>query len=426
VNISNVSYILAHSNTKLIRVLAATPYTVSDITASVATTTNVSGAIFWGNRYIYAALVAGNREVHGWDLASTDTVLISGFSTSNAETSMANGPDGNLYLSGGQGYFAQVTSVAGTSGNTNVFHQIDTNMTVRKILNDGRYLVLICDNNAFVPSSRTVGNYQCRVYFWDLIKTQSGGVIIQPDIVWDNFPGESYFVGAEIREGMIYAWGQANLWNFNSATPPRIVRPFIGSANLSIQSFPTSCYQISGALGSIFWGDGSANGNRVYAYGNPLSGQQAIFYQPYTHGDLQCTALLVLGSLVFTATGNSTMFAHNDTTSTRNDVTVQPVITTLMKQYSYNYVKVTLTSPLITGQTVTCEFLNGAGSVISGNDTRTYSASKPSQTFIFRRTAGSNLQEKFEEGYPVVTGGKCAIQRIAVYATPISDSSEDI
>lgn len=432
-NISSTSYVLVHSDTKLKKVLAASPYTITDVSSSVDVTARVMGGIVFGGKYVYANEGGGGRQVRVWDGAASDVQILNGFGGANGMASFCMGPDGNLYVSSFTGYFSQITSLAGTAGNTNVFKTIDAGFTVRKILNDGRYLVLIADDNAFVPGSRTVGNFRCKVYFWDLIKTQDyggfgAGNTILPEIVWDSshFVGESYFVGAEIRDGMIYAFGQSGLWAFNAATAPKMIRPFIGSANLTIQQVPTSPYQISQALGSIFWGDANAvSGQKIFAYGNPVAGQQPIFYQPYSEASLQCTALLAVGTLVFSATADGNLFVHNDTSQARNDVTAQPVISRFEEPMRFEYVKVVLTAPLSSGQTVTCGFLSGNAG-ISSNEARTYNASKPSQTFVFRRSPSSNTNERFEEGYPVVTGGKCAIQRIAVYGTPLSDSSEDI
>lgn len=439
------SYLLGLSKTKLYKILNASPYTISDVSANVAINNPsgrdaTAGSIFWAGKYIFQTQTSGGTpSLRSWDLISGSDVEI--LSSGNWDfTKFYNvpfciGADGNLYR-GDLGQIGECTINTGSGPNDiGAARKIDNDLIVRDMVNDGRYLVVLADNNAQdTPTSK--GKFKCRIYFWDMVKTQLSGTKISPDIIFD-LPDESYFIGARILDGMIYAWGSNGLYEFNSGTEPKLIRPFIGSSALNITGKPGSTYNLATQSGSVLWGNSTMVGDSTYAYGNPIAGQQKIFYQPYGSAFSAITgvsAMVSCGNLLFLAflsnVGGAGISVQNDSGANgRNGLIVQPISESLEQPYRFEYTKVVLTKPLSVGGLLNHQMLTQNGTVVSASETKSYSPTLPRQTFVFKRNAVGATAHRVEDLYPIVTlndsAGGAGIARITVYGTPLDDSSED-
>lgn len=423
-NLDGVGYLYIHTNSKLYQMLAASPYTVVDKSSSIVVTDPVQGAIVWGGKYIYA-VKNSNFEVRAWDFASSDIQILQNRNTGVtglSERPMCVGADGNLYI-GDFGAINKCIINSGTSGNTvnsTTSLNPDYDMKVRALVNDGRYLVAFADNNVEDPTARLPGAYKCRIYFWDMQKTQSGGTSIQPDIIYD-LPGESYIVSAKIIDGQIYFIGYNGIYVCNSATNPKLIRPYPFLAG-GASHRPVSTAQIIAFKGSIYWVDPiNLSYGTIAAYGNPITGQQKVFYEPYLFsGGYTPTCMNNAGSTIYLGTDQPGIFIFNVGT-TRGGGNMSTLDLSMTQPHTYGYVKIDLSRPMVSGESVQVVATAGNGQLSA--ETQSYNAASPRQTLLFRpvKTA-ANQPDKFVDIRVLVANTKVPVQRIAVYATPLDDT----
>lgn len=422
-NASSVGYVLAQSNTKLYQILKDSPYTVVDKTSSITPTGNIDNAVLWNAKYVYA-----QDDLRAWNLAASDVQLLASFNDSNSMDfrPLCVGADGNLYC-GDKTYIRLITNSAGTSGNGTTF-QIDSLFVVRALLNDGRYLVVVADNNADASANLQPGDYRCRIYFWDMVKTSNAGANLLPDVLWDI--KDSYITAAQFLEGGVFLWGRSGLYVCNAASSPKMLRPFIGT-NTLLQQTPLNAAQTTVSKGSLFWVDGGTNSllqGIINAYGNPITGQKKIFYQPYLNGgNSQQTCLQTVGDQYWMGNNASLIYVHN-IGSTRGQLSARSLNVQMEVPHTFEYSKVVLNQPLSSGQTVQHIAYGANGSItVSSGETKSYSASNPKQTLLFRRNGTSATQEKFNDlSVSIVTTGGASLQRVSAYATPLEDANEDL
>lgn len=421
-NDSGIEYVLWDSATTAKQVLKDSPYTQTDKTSELTYTSAHCGAIVWRGKYIYAQTGNGLRSNSLPPTLANDTNLINAWQFTTDSIPMAVGADSNLYCAGDGNRVHKITNESGTSGNSNYF-EIDTGFTARDVLNNGRYLVVLADDNARLTADRKVGNYRCRVYFWDMIKTTA-------DVIFDV--DDSYLIAGEQLDGNIYFFGYNGLYVCNEATSPKLIRPFVSYNGLS-RAKPLSPYQLVKSKGSIYWIDGSNNGlynGSVYAYGNPTLGLTKIFYQPHLNSNAgqsnQQTCIAVVGEQLWVADASPKIYVQN-TGSTRGTATISSLDTIYLQPYRYELTKVVLSQPLSSGQSVTCVVTGANGSkTISASETKSYSASNPRQVLIFKTSPTALTENKFEDMRVGITTTGATIQRVTVYGTPLDDISEII
>jgi hypothetical protein len=138
--------------------------------------------------------------------------------------------------------------------------------------------------------------------------------------------------------------------------------------------------------------------------------------------------LQVVGDQFWTANATPIINVQNlpppsgPTTGTANITTLDK---TVSQPYRLDFVKVVLSQPLLTGQSVSCYVMGANGSkTISATETKSYNASNPQQDLIFKLTPATNSQNKFEDFRGSITSVGASVQRIAVFATPLEDSTE--
>ena len=410
----------AHSESKLYKYLRNSPYTRTDVTTEIditdpSTFRNVVGAIVWKDKYIYAQ--STDLRSNSLPVASgNDTQILNGATGSNLDVrKLCIGADKYLYAGDLNGV-AKVTNASGTSGNSLNAFAIDSQHTVRDLVNDGRYLVIFADNNVITTTGRLVGNYSCRVYFWDMSKATA-------DIIWD-FPGESYLIGARMLGDAIVVFGYNGIYLCNSTTKPKMIFSFLG--NSTITKRPANPYQIASSPTSVYWADSGSTGQNIYAYGSLPGSSERIFYSPYmTHGSTYAhTALSYSAGVLFAAVDSPKFYALN-TGTTRGILTISNTPMQLPQPYRYGFAKVVLRSKMSSGQSVTYGAFAADGTVISDNVTRSYSAAKPRKTLIFpiKPTTGS-VSEIDDIYFNLSTDGGAIVERIAVYGEALEDARQ--
>jgi len=424
-NTGGTEYLYWLSSTEVKQVLRESPYTQVDKTTSVTlSSSSIIGAIIWKGKLIYAVK---NNDLRSNTLPiaiGTDVQIKGSFNYSSSTYDcmpLCVGGDGNLYH-GDQSRVGQITSATGTSGNSNFFN-VDDGFYVRDLINNGRYLVILADDNLGNLADRKVGNYRCRVYFWDMIKTTA-------DVIFDV--DDSYLIAGEQLDGNIYFFGYNGLYVCNEMTSPKMVRPFVSYNGLS-RAKPYSPYHLVRSKGSLFWVDGSNNvlyNGSVYAYGNPTNGLTKIFYQPHLNSNAGQTnaqnVLAVVGEQLWTADASPKIYVQN-TGSTRGVGTITTLDKVLPQPYRYELTKVVLDQPLSTGQSVTLSATGANGSkTISAQETKSYDAANPRQILIFKISPTALTENKFEDMRVGITTTGATIQRISVYGTPLDDITEII
>jgi len=433
-NSSGTNYIYAHSNTKLYQVLQDSPYTVVDKTSeiyqhlAIGTAAVTVGRVIWKGKYVYITITSstnGYISANSLPVASGNDVLLkNGLGTATATyLPMEVGADGNCYFAYGQLTIGELTSATGTSGNSNLFY-IDEGYYIRELINDGRYLVILADNNTENMADRKTGSYKCKVYFWDMVQTDASGRITT-DQTFDL--NDSWITGGRYLDGGIYFFGNNGLYVCNSATPPRLIRPYATTSGF--QSKPLNASQVVATKGRIWWIDGTSTSKYdVLAYGNPITGQQKILARPFTRPIVAylMTCLLISGDTVVMGTNQSGLYFFTGTT--RGELVLTTINYNLPSPFTFDLVKITLSKPLAQANDfLQCVVISNDNQISA--ETKSYNSANPNkQTFIFKRVATSPNQPSVIENYRLTINlsshNDAAIQRIAVYASPLNDINE--
>lgn len=443
-NYNNVDYIYVHTATKLYQVLKSAPYTVTDVTDQVNQgianpVDRVYGTAKWKGSYVYAVGTAGGAgnqyEIHlnnlpasaGSDVVLKNTSVI--LDINQDFLPFCVGADGNLYY-GSLNRLNVLTSPSGTSGNSS-YYQIDNGFWIRDIVSDGKYLVIIADNNVQYGTKR-VGSYQCKVFFWDMVLTDAVPYII-PVTKWDI--EDSYLISAEFINGAVQIIGHNGIYICNVATSPKMLRPYpLDSIVQDRMNRPLNPAQVATHNGSLYWLDGvntlATSGiynPDVYAYGNPITGQQKIFYRPYTTNLFKLnTAMIWVGDQVVVATDEPALMIFN--TGTARGTSVITTLITDMRLHNYGFIKVDLAAKMTAGQSVTVSAYSAGNNLTVSQETKSYNADNPKQTLMFRKTPVliSTSPDRFNDLEIIVRAVGAQIARVQLYGTPLNNASEDI
>lgn len=423
---SAVNYVYTHSNTKLYQILAASPYTQVDKTSLITVSGNILGAIIWNGKYVYGQAGSGHIRAVTLPAGGDDVEVLAGFAATVSDyLPFCRGADSNLYFGYSQGLVGKLVIATGTTGNTNQALQIDFTQTVRDLVNDGRYLVVISDSNAVNTVDRVTGNFKCQVSFWDMFKATC-------DYVYEV--EDSYFVGAKIIDGVIHVIGKNGIYVTAAGSAPKLVRPF-SDTNSNLGAVPQTPAQIGVHNGSIYWLNGTANsniGNIVSAYGNPLTGQQKIFYQPYTDtgspSSTQKTCMAFVGEQLWVADTTPKIWVHNVAGGTKGTAQVSSLLLTMDRPYTYGYTKVVLDKPLVSGQSVAVTITSQSQGATITNETKAFSDASvgAKQTLIFSRKPSTNYLAQFEDIFITVTCAGATLKRVVTYAQPLPDGTQQL
>lgn len=427
---AGTQYLYGLGTTKLYRILKNSPYTVSDQTAQInqhltfGTAANHIGHTIWKGKYIYATVTSTNNGcimANALPVASGSDVLIQSAFNERTLITFCVGADLNLYFNWQDNVIGVITDA--TTTNTTIY-KIDDGFKIRHMINDGRYLVILADTNASVATSRVTGDYKCRVYFWDMKNVDTNNYIDCSGGAKYEF-SDSYLIGGAYLDGGIYFFGYNGLYLCNVATFPHMIRPF--TSNTLKMGRPTNPYQIAAKNGSLYWLDGTTSVNHyVYAYGNPITGQQKIFYIPYDTTVTAVSQALLAADNIIVANDIPSLYFFS-TGSTRGTLTFSSLSTLLPQPYTYGYAKVVLQQNMAAAQSVeVVTTTKNAVSTIS-DETKSYSAANAKQTHKFDRTIiGSNQPTKMEDITLSLVSVGAGIQRVCVYGSPLEDANTDL
>jgi hypothetical protein len=444
-NSSGSNYVYVHTDSALYQVLKDSPYTVTDVTNQInqhlissGTMTKIIGRTKWKGKLIYAIQSStgdGYIQANTFPVASgSDQTLQRDFTNNLDHMPMEVGADGNLYCGNDSRIYEQTTAAGTANGTTQTGNGtqflIDSGFYVRDLVNDGRYLVIFADNNAQNISDRLTGNYECKVYFWDMVQTDANGRIVC-DAIW-TFT-DSYVIGAKLLDNAIIMLTYNGMWVTNVATYPKMFRAF--PTNTALMGRPLNPSQIGARKGSIFWCDGFTNTiHDVFAYGNPVTGQQKIFYRPYDNGgtDVLSTCLLPVGDQLIVGTDQPGLWFYNVTSQSRGAVGVTSLDTNMPAPFKYEFIKVVLGQKVASGQQVQVNSYGNGGNDLISSEIQVFSGAGGTvvgakHTLKFNRVlTTTNQPEKFEDLTVSVTADGVPIQRLTVYGTPNDDANVEL
>lgn len=444
------NFVLAHSDTKLYHVSAGNASV--DDTAQInqnlggASVAGILNTIIWRGQYVYSEAITDfanpthNVQVSANSipvLKANDVSLYQGtmpLGSGQDFLPMCVGPSGYLYVAAGSTIYV-FTNVAGTSGNAanngGNGYQTFAGYTIRDLSFDGVNLVIAMDSNLPGNTVRLSGTYSCRIGYWDGNATVSNGGAIDFATTWD-IPDQWLI---SVRQSDLldpfagdanYVIGHAGIYVCSKSSAPRLIRPF-GSVPQ-----PLNPAQVTGKNGSIYWCDGYSTTSKqnVYAYGNPISGEQKIFYQPYglLATGFSNTCIAAAGNqLALGLSGANGVAFFNAVSGSLLPLTLMTLDETPEQPMRYEFTKVVLLKALTAGQTVTVSAYSQDGSQLISQETKSFNVANPKQGFKFTRIpTGTNQPEKYNDLTVVVgTTGGASLQRVSVYATPLDDANEE-
>jgi hypothetical protein len=320
-------------------------------------------------------------------------------------------PDKMMYFTVGvqNGQLGRIDSVTGAGSSTDAAFTGDTNLVVKDMTSDGRYEIILMDDN---PTRISNINAVCNVYFWDMDKADADLVISIPD---------SYLISGRFVDGRLLILGASGLWQCGIGTSPRLIVPLPSTA------LPANPYQVSVQGNILYWASAST-GQRVYGYGAKIG--NPILFSPFQsgQGDQLHTTFLASGNYFYSGvtagTGVTKMQVLNSG-STRGNATVSTAYTPLSLPYKVSYVKVVLKTKFITDQAVAITLYNSDGDTLMDTQTKSYSVDGAKKTFIFYPKQTATSPTFFDDLSVVVNPQNGAIvQRVTVYGTPVSDNSQ--
>jgi len=401
---SGTGYFYGQSDTELYQINAITGST-SDVTSSITVSTKVYGALVWRNKYVYSiGNGSSSQKIYSAALPVSGATEILSVSNYGYENVMCVGADGNLYITNGKD-IAKCILESGTTGNSGAVYSLETGQISRDLVNDGTYLVIISDNN----TDKTLGKNRCSVSFWDMSK----GTV---DRRWDI--DDSYLIGAEIIDGIIYIVGRDGLYACNFSNAPRLVFPFNG--NSTIISSPSSASQVVKYKNSILFADSGSGA--VYAFGSLLPNQNKVMYQPIGSLSGNVTAISYNGYNTWTATDTPALYNHTfGNTYNTLDMRLAPII--LDQPFKFCFAKCVLQSKLSSGQGIDFRLASADGNgVISDLISISYDSNNARQVIMFepKPNGFGNDVLSFEEMIPFISlyGGAC-LERLEIWADPV-------
>lgn len=415
VNISGTAYIYCHTPTKLFKVLDGTPWTTTDVTSEISVTNPVVGAGIFKGKYIYIIGLTSQVFANTIPVASGSEVeILSTARTSEHYRPMCIAPDKNLYIADGDS-IDQITSVAGTSGNTVNYYSLESGFVARDLVNDGHYLVVIADNNTShkVSSNGVSGNYRCQVLFYDVNNGRSTA-----DYIYEFT--DSYVTSVKYLDGAVYIFGKDNLWVCNSQTAPKAIFSFKG--NSSITEPPERPFQVTIKGNSIHW---VADNNNTYAYGAMVAGQKKVFYSPYYTASNQSCITNNGTNFYIGNDGANQMLQVTGTGSTRSLATLATARQFLAQPYKFAFAKVVMKAKLTSGGSVYLGMTTSDGNITYAT-TKVYSTIGAKQSIIFSLENDTTASVKEFNDFVLTAGSNQAIARVEVWATPIDSYDQTV
>lgn len=416
---SNLPYLYGFAGlgtTTALYEIKGTDGTVTDVSAQIATTASARGCVIWYDNvsatrgFIYATDTTVRANSVPVALAN-DLEILTGLTS--AEHKFEPGADGNLYFTNGN-KVGKITSTTGTAGNILDAFTFPAGYTIRDIANDGRYLVIIADNQT---GTDQLGTYNCIIGYWDYASEQlTQRYNLQLNSV----------VAVQIMNGNAHVFSKEGIYICNVSAYPQILFPLNGTSSL-VNSFPTKSSQvIKRGNDVILWGDG--NSSKVYGYGSLGLGDKHIMFHPASVGAGNITALGVQGlsntvTPIFIASSTPALYIQG-ISSTRDTASLITTSIVLPQPFKLSYIRVVAREVLSSGQTMTL-------SMSSQNYSKLASSS---QTFSF--TADGAKQSKYFlpitdtiqmfNDFALSFTSNFAIQSIEVWGEPLEGPNQSI
>ncbi len=390
---------------------------VTDVSSNISTASSTArGTIIFNGLPIYAK----NTDIRFYnklliDGSGSDASIITSGITSG-DHPFTIGADLNLYFPNGNSVGRVTNSTPNSTptfvGTASVF-TLESTMNIRHLVNDGRYLIIIADENTGVGN---LGNFRTVVAFWDY----TSGTLTQR---YDFISGG--LIGGVLLEDGIYIFGYDGIYVTNISTSPRVIYPFKG--NTSVINYPNSVGSIIKRGNSILWGSDA----KVYGYGNLITGEKKIFYQPYVF-DENITALTAGGfssssvDVVWSGSSGNKLYAC--TSGTRNESFLLLSNVVFDKMYRFEYVKIVTRLPLSSGQSIDVKINSQAGGgVILNTTTKSFTNDGARQVLIYKPSpfAGSSDRSVFEELTSInIDSFKVPILSFEIWATPLDNQNQ--
>jgi hypothetical protein len=426
---NGVGYVVAIGNrsgagAKCAYLINTSTNAVTDQKANVSSDLLLNGCAIYGGYVIYSNGTSANIRSATFPAFSSDTLIESppNMQVTNQPVVFAVGAHGYLHyfrgVSNGEVGVITVPSSA-SANNTSDSIIVQTNLTPKDGCSDGRYFVVIADDN---PTRATGISADCKVFF--TIPTFVAGVPTSTT-TWEiaySIP-DQYLISARYVNGRVYILGYSGIWECSIGQAPVLVQPLLPT------QIPKNPYQVTVQKNVMIWGSSTA-GALVYAYGNPLNGKP-IFYSPYdsTGGDGLHTALVSAGNYVYAGVDGTSgavirVVAHN-WGSTRANSTLQSTVTHLPQPYSFARLKVSLKKPLASGESVLVALYNGNSEPILTQSTKSFASNGAMRSLLFDPAPDSISIPNFENFYVLVTAnGGAIVDTVQVYGLPQSALSQ--
>lgn len=412
----NIAYTYAFAGsgaTTALYSIKSTDGVITDESAQITTTASARGMAVWSDTasatrsLVYATDTT--LRANAIPVASaSDIEILTGLNS--AEHVMCKGADGNLYVTN-KNLLARVTSTTGTSGNSANVFAFDQNLIIRDIANDGRYLVIIADDNA----GSGLGTYNCMIAFWDYT---SGSLTQRYDFKANGI------ISVKIMDGNAYVFSRSGLHVCNVSSFPRMVFPLSGNSSLTGIYPPSSRAVAMRGADVILW----ASGAQVYGYGSLGVGDKKIMFNPVT-GSGTIVSLATqekTSSIMNVLMGNSTPALHiQGISSTKSTSAITTSTFTLPQPYKLDYIKIIARDKLASGESISVQINSIDGSGLPSNQqTFSYATHGAKQSKIFYPFEAQ--QQVFHEFYLVLESVKCDIQSIEIWGSPVSNQDQSL
>jgi len=423
---AGVGYVMALGNrasggAKCVYRIKTSDNTVTDFQASVNNNTLLEGCAIYGGYFIYGDGTSATINSTIFPTIGGNTTIensISGLSTTYQPIVFRVGPSGYLhYIFGSQAGKVGVITVpsSNSANNTDDSVVVQTDLTPKDAVSDGRYLVVIADNN---PSQASGVTSDCKVFY--TVPAFSAGVPTSTT-VWEvahSIP-DQYLIAVRYVGGHTYVIGYSGIWEVGIGMAPQLVMPLLPS------QLPLNPYSVDITNNNVMIWQGKATGARVYAFGNPFFGKP-ILYTPYDSDSSTRlgVALCTSGDYVYAgldATGSATKVVAHNWGTTRANATISTITQHLSEPFSLSKVKVTLKKPLASGEEINIQLFNANDEEILTTSSRTFTTYGALRTMVFEPAPGSTPIPTFENYYITVNAvGGAIVDTVQVWAKPIT------
>lgn len=355
---------------------------LTDVSAQIASGSYTHReAQIWLNKIIY--IKDTEARANAIPLASgSDVQILTGLTTGPHPFTI--GADRYGYIGNGNNV-AKLVIATGTVGNsTSVATSLESGYIVRKLINDGRYLVWIADN---ATVTATTQKFSCIVAFWDMAKSTFDQIYEFQD---------NYIAGAEIIGDVIKIVTPSGIWITNSNTRPKLILPFQNSSSTILNTEVPLDFHCTTIFEKniLLWGSSLTSGNNsIYGYGNFIYGKPDRLFQPYTVTSNPITALATNDNDTVVAVGTSgsvKLYILNNS-GTNESAVANTAGIVLPQPFNYHHARIVTRLPISSGNSVALKILNSNSTkTIKASEAKTNTTDSGEKNLIFDHTAAGD------------------------------------